>query len=256
MRSSSTCASPQRWRTAGPLLAPRPRPRPRSARARPGSRRRRGRPAPRPGARSARAPRSTGTGRERAGIGRPTTRYFCPVAAGDREREEDALGERRREPVGEPEVRVGLGERRPGSASVRAASAIGPATYPPPPRTTSGRRRRRIRTHAGTAAAASPRARTSASPGRRGRPSTRNCSSSKPAAGTSVASARSRAGEDDLGAARPKRLGDGERRQDVPGCSAGGDQAHGLALRRRHGSTAMLRRIPTAASPTMRLDPP
>lgn len=41
--------------------------------------------------------------------------------------------------------------------------------------------------------------------------------------------------EHDLGAPSPKRLGDGERRQDVPGCPAGGDQAYGLALRLRHG---------------------
>ncbi len=43
------------------------------------------------------------------------------------------------------------------------------------------------------------------------------------------------AGEDHLGAAGPKRLGDGERRHDVSGCPAGGDQAHGLALRLLHG---------------------
>ena len=90
---------------------------------------------------------SCGTGRERAGIGRPTTRVLPAPARLERVREEEPLRERRREPVREAEVRVRLGQRRR-DASVEAAKTIGPATKPPPPSTTSGRRCRRIARHA------------------------------------------------------------------------------------------------------------
>ena len=70
---------------------------------------------------SARSPRC-----DARGIGRPTTRYFSPVArrAGTRGR---CVRERRGEPVRETEVRVGLGQRA-GIRASRAASTIGPAT--------------------------------------------------------------------------------------------------------------------------------
>ena len=71
---------------------------------------------------------SRAIGRERAGIGRPTTAYFAPVASVDRIGEEHPLRERRCEPVREPEVRVGLATARPGCRSDRAAKTIGPAT--------------------------------------------------------------------------------------------------------------------------------
>ena len=53
-----------------------------------------------------------GTGRALAGIARPVTTYFGGSRPGNRIREEDALGERRRQPVREAEMRVGLGHRR------------------------------------------------------------------------------------------------------------------------------------------------
>ena len=105
--------------------------------------------------------------------------------------EEDASGERRREAVREAEMGVGLGERGRNPAQ--------PA--PPAP---SGRRRSlplRARRRAGAgrgsrrqakgAVTARQSARSSASPGLRGRPQIANVSSSKPASGTSRDSTRS-----------------------------------------------------------------
>ena len=72
----------------------------------------------------------------------PVLRTLEPL---DREREEDAPGERRGESVRQAEVRVRLRERGGNPQQPRRERPSGPATYPPPPRTTSGRRRRRIR---------------------------------------------------------------------------------------------------------------
>ena len=112
----------------------------------PGPRRRSARPRARSGsARPASAPKTSSTGPSagrpkraprprparrrgaRAGIGRPVTRYFGAVAAGDRVGEEDAPRERRGEPVREPEVRVRLGQRRR-DPPPPGRETIGPAT--------------------------------------------------------------------------------------------------------------------------------
>src|SRR6185436_3473109 len=73
----------------------------------------------------------------------------------------------------------------------RAASTIGPATYPPAPSTTSGRRRDRILLHANGARIACDSECKRPTPMRRGIPETANVSSSKPASGTSRDSTRS-----------------------------------------------------------------
>ena len=105
--------------------------------------------------------------------------------------EEDAPCERRREPVGETEVGVGLRQRgrdpaqargehhRAGDEAARAEHDRGP----PPTEDAQGRR-----TALSTALTS---ARASSSPGRRGKPEMRNVSSSKPASGTSRDSTRS-----------------------------------------------------------------
>src|SRR5262245_30577089 len=123
-------------------------------------------------------------------MGRPTTRYLSPSrpGTGNERNTRSANGAASR--LASPRC-ASASSSASGIRCACAASATGPATYPPPPRTTSGRRRRTIVRHFGTAAAASATAFTSRRPGRRGSPSTRNCSNSKPAAGTSVASARS-----------------------------------------------------------------
>ena len=54
-----------------------------------------------------------------AGIGRPTTRYFGTVPTVDRVCEEHALRERHSEPVREPEMGVGLRQRRGNAAQAR-----------------------------------------------------------------------------------------------------------------------------------------
>ncbi len=61
---------------------------------------------------------SRSTARDAAGMGLPTARYLAPWC-GEREGEEHAVGERRREPVGQPEMRVGLGDRARDPAQAR-----------------------------------------------------------------------------------------------------------------------------------------
>ena len=63
-------------------------------------------------------------------------------------------------------------------------------------------------------------------------------------------------GERDVRAAALQRLGDCERRQDVPGGSARGDQEPWRLASAAAWLTAMLRRMPTEASRTTRLEPP
>ena len=109
----------------------------------------------------------------RAGTGRPVTRYLRAVPAVDRVREEDATRERRREPVGEPEMGVGLRQR---GGDFRAPGGVAP----------SARRRSRRRRGRRRAAALQDRARrrrgarpariserASATDGRRGKPGDR-----------------------------------------------------------------------------------
>ena len=123
---------------------------------------------------------------------RPADDAHLPaVAARDLVREEQAPRERRREPVREPEVRVGLRQR--------GGDAAGAARRAPSARRRSplrrgrrrGRRRARIRRQWAGAAEARQAARSWAALGRRGRPETGNVSSGKPASGTSRDSTRS-----------------------------------------------------------------
>ena len=149
----------------------------RSARGRPGFRRATSSSGPSAGSSNSARAQSRGTGRERAGIGRPVTRYFGPVRPeiGNARNTRLANGAASR-----------FASPRCASASVSAhgirrraaASTIGPPTYPPPPSTTSGFRRARIRSHAAGEPTARRAARAWASPGWRGRPLTRNVSSS------------------------------------------------------------------------------
>src|SRR6185436_3062247 len=133
---------------------------------------------------------SRGTGRALSGIARPVTTYFGGLRPG--------IGYERRTRLANGAARR-LARPSSASASVSAAGmrrraaamTIGPATYPPPPSTASGRRFARIRSQAAGAANARSAARACSMPGRRGSPLTRNVSSSKPASGTSRASARS-----------------------------------------------------------------
>src|SRR6478672_5086517 len=103
---------------------------------------------------------SRGTGRALSGIARPVTTYFGGL-------------------------RPGIGYER------RTRLANGAARRLARPSSASGWRLARIRSHAAGAANARSAARACSIPGRRGRPLTRNVSSSKPASGTSRASARS-----------------------------------------------------------------
>ena len=81
--------------------------------------------------------------------------------------------------------------RTSGTRRMTAARPTGPATYPPPPRTASGRSSASIRRARTTAPAASAHARAAFNGFVRLSPATRIVRSSKPAAGTSSASARS-----------------------------------------------------------------
>ena len=129
--------------------------------------------------------------------------------------QEDAPRERRREPVREPEVRVGLRQRRRESAAARPRAPSAPRRS----------RRRRARRPAGARARIRPQARGGAAPpassareqrdrGRRGSPEIRNVSSSKPASGTSRASTRSGdPAKVTVHAARAQRFRHRQRRQ-------------------------------------------
>ncbi len=169
--------------------------------------------------------------------------------------EEDAPRERRRQPVGEAEVGVRLRQRggkllppggvdhRPGDVAAAAEDDV----RPPPLQDRCARAR--------GAAGAHQRAEE-----RRGRPARKAGDLERvelvPGLGDepSLDPIR-RPGERHADAAVAQRCCDCERRQDVPGCSAGRDQGSQLCWGFR-SSPAMLRRIPTAASSTTRLDPP
>ena len=92
-------------------------------------------------------PSSSGTARERNGIGRPITRVFARwrVAIGYERKIRFANGAASR--FARPKC-ASASLNAVGMPSVEAAKTIGPATNPPPPSTTSGRRSRRIRRHA------------------------------------------------------------------------------------------------------------
>ena len=138
---------------------------------------------------------------------------------------------------------------------VAAASTIGPATNPPPPRTTSGRRRREDR---------AARERRAAGAAERAYELRRRLprQAADPERVELVAGLRNeprldairRPGERHVHAALRQRFRDRERRQHVSGRPPGRDHAPKLRLRCHDG--AMLRRMPTAASSTTRLDPP
>ena len=92
-----------------------------------------------------------GTGAERAGIGRPTTRDLRAIPGLDRIGEEESACERRREPVRETEVRIGLGQRRRNAKRRRSedhrtgdetAAAEDDVRAPPPQDRAAGVRRR------------------------------------------------------------------------------------------------------------------
>src|SRR5215210_4966923 len=131
-----------------------------------------------------------GLGRDRAGIGRPTTRYF----GGSRPSSSYARKTRRAKGAASR-----LASPRCASASVTAAgirieaaaSTIGPATKLPAPSTTSGRRRRRILRLSRKAPPARRSERASSTPGRLGSAATRKPSNSNPASATRRASTRS-----------------------------------------------------------------
>ena len=90
----------------------------------------------------------------------------------------------------------------------------------------------------------------------RGIPSTRKASKLEArVAGEPLLDRVRPSGERDEAAAPAERFGYRERGQDVTGCSSGGDQEPRL-LDSAAWLTAMLRRMPTDARPTMRLDPP
>ena len=92
--------------------------------------------------------------RQRRRGDRPADRPVLLPVAPDGQREKDAVGERRGEPVREPEVRVGLGERarnpahprgehhRPGDVAACAEHDVG-AALPQDPKA-RGRRRERL----------------------------------------------------------------------------------------------------------------
>ena len=171
-----------------------------------------------------------GTGRERAGIGRPTTAHLRAVAGRDRVREEEPARERRREAVREPEVRVGLAQRgrdahrrgredhRAGDVAAAAEHDVGPpGAQDPPARERSraceqqrpGERQRRLPRKAGDAEGVELEA------------GFRN---------QLRFDAIRRPGERHLHAAAPQRFRDGECRQHVSGRSPGRDQAPQLLL--------------------------
>ena len=208
-----------------------------------------------PAARSAPEPRPAPPAAPR-GDGPPDDAVLLPVSPLDREGEEDAARERRGEAVGEAEVRVGLHAARPGSARAR-------------PRASSARRRsrrRRARRRAGGAAGSAgrrarprppaPSARASGEPGPARDPVDREAVELEPRGGDERGLSSLRAGERDAHAAAPRA----PRR---PRATAGRGRR---SPRRRSGTrsvasaaaplTAMLRRMPTAASETIRLEPP
>ena len=157
-RSSSKSRSPHRWSTAGPGA-------PNASTANSFSARAPERAAEDEQHRPVRgepedAPRLGSRQRPRARRERPARHAVLrAVAAVDRKREEDALRERRRKPVREPEVRVGLRHRRrdpaaggrehhrAGDVAAAAEDDVGPAAFEDP------RGRRRARGRASTARA-------------------------------------------------------------------------------------------------------
>jgi hypothetical protein len=148
-----------------------------------------------------------------------------PVAARDPVGEEDAAGEGRREPVREPEVRIGLGQRgrdlpspggvdhRPGDVAAAAEDDVRAAA----PEDLSARARR----------AARPQERAQqgdGGPARKAGDLERVELVARLGDEPSLDAIR-RSGERHADAALPQRLRDGERRQDVTRRSARGDQA-------------------------------
>ena len=193
--------------------------------------------------------------RQRTRRDRPADRpVLLPVAA-DGQREEDAVGERRGEPVREPEVRVGLGERArdPAQPRRRAPSARR--------RNRPRRARRRDDASAGSEgtrpapSSAWPTARTSATPGRRGKPEIGNESNCVAALGDERRlDAVRRPGERHEHAAALAAL----PRLRVPArrVPPSPRPRSGIAAVARPPLRAMLRSTPTAPSITMRLEPP
>ena len=247
--------SSARRRGGAPPAPRRPtrRARPRSAPAHPGCRRRRAAPAPRPAARTARraSPRDLVDSPHRP----PDDPVLRPVAPGHRVGEKDTSRERRREPVRQPEMRVGLGQgrgdplppgrvdHRPGDVAAAAEDDVRPPRREDPrarPRRASGEQHRPQLRDA-PAGAAAPRSGT-------GR--TRSPPPGRAAPRSGQASRRSSPARRGRAALRRR-----ERRQHVAGRPAGRD--HAPELRASTPSLrAMLRRIPTEASMTTRLVPP
>ena len=190
-------------------------------------------------------------GEDRRGHRPPGDDEALALHARDRERQADPARAPREQPVGEAEVAVGLGqherqsqrERReaPRARDVAAAAEDGVGA----PRAQHLARRGHGRW---------PPARAHRPPSagcERSRPRTSSSSTSYPAAGTSSASRRPRAPrKKTLGALSPKRVGDGQRRHHVPGCSPRGyrDPWHGCSSSSsgwRRGPRPPVRRRPS-----------
>ena len=156
------------------------------------------------------------------------------VAPRDAVGEEDAARERRRQPVGESEMRIrlrqcgrellppGRVDHRPGDVAAAAEDDM----RPPPlqdrrtrPRRATGPQERPEQRHRRTAREARDLERVELVPGLRDEPSLDPIR---------------RPGERHADASVAQRRCDRERRQDVPGCSAGGDQGSQLAGGRGH----------------------
>ena len=175
--------------------------------------------------------------RDAAVVGRdrpPGDAVLGAVAAGDPVGEEDSARERRREPVREPEMRVRLRERggelpppggvdhRPGDVAAAAEDDVRPALLEDRatrPGRTAGADQRPEQRRRRRAWKAGDLERVELVAGGRDEPSL---------------DAIRRPGERHADAAVAQRLRHRERRQDVPGCSAGGDQGSQLARGRVH----------------------
>ena len=254
-RSSLVVALAAEVQHGGPARRPTRRPRSRSACARPRLPPKTSTTGPSCGSPSARRASSRGDrARASTGSGRPTTRAL-PSQPGDRVREEEPPRERRREPVREAEVRVGLGQRgrdppqprgehhRPGDVAAAAEHDVGPA--PREDAQARGRRRRgepeRARRAAVRAGAGSPRRGTRRT---RSRAQERAAPRRDPATRRTSLPLRARA-------ALPPPRATGRRAPPFPRLRSGT-----AAVFARPWPRAMLRRMPTDRRAMTRLEPP
>ena len=157
------------------------------------------------------------------GTGRPVTHVARAVATLDREREAHAPSERREQPVGQPEMAVGLGQHERNPREHR-----GQAHRPGDVAATAEDRRRPQLAARSAAPRAPPRRRPAparaASTGRpRGSGATRSRTQVVARGRHELELGAVAADERDLGALSPQRVGHRQRRHDVPGGPAGAD---------------------------------